>query len=407
MFKAISLGIFVLTLAVDSYAGGDGHGASRYKVEEIPNSNGDPNCNTALRTITSARRFNDRGFAVGSSECFVASGDPAFPYQDRGPRAFAWSRRAGSYDLPLLAGATTFALARDVNESNVAVGLEFGASIGFRAPLWPPDGGVTDALDPTACNFGSFGFARAEAINDFGSVAGNVRRFDESGTCSTLLALRRASGEEFLGPGGRPAAINKHEIVVGSGGVDPVKWSPAGGVVPLATLDGNVQFGSATDINDRNEVAGYIEHLNPDTQCSISTVAMVWDADGIRHDLPGLAGAPYAYTSGINKRGDVVGNAEFVDVCAGNFVPTSRAVVWQRGRIHDLNDLIPRRLGITLFSASDINSRGQILARGYRPAEPLKACPYLEFDPNTGEQVYNDTLRCPNTYAFLLTPVDH
>lgn len=407
MFKAVSLALFMLMLAVDSYAGDGGHRASRYKVEEIPNTNGDPNCNTAFRTVTSARRFNDRGFAVGSAQCFVASGDPAFPYQDRGPRAFAWSRRAGSYDLPMLAGETTFALARDVNESDVAVGFEFGESIGFRATLWPPEGGVTDAIDPTACNFGSFAFARAEAINDFGSVAGSVRRPDESGTCWTLWVLRRPSGEEILGPRGRPAAINKHEIVVGFGDVDPVKWSPAGGVVPLETLDGNVQFGAATDINDRNEVAGYIEQLDTDTLCSISTVAMRWDADGTRHDLPGLAGAPYAYTSGINNRGDVVGNAEFVDVCAGNFVPTSRAVVWRREKIHDLNDLIPRRLGITLFTASDINSRGQILAHGYRPAEPLRPCPYLEFDPNTGEQVYNDTPRCPNLYAFLLTPVDH
>ena len=46
----------------------------------------------------------------------------------------------------------------------------------------------------------------------------------------------------------------------------------------------------------------------------------------------------------------------------------------------------------------------EIGARGVRRGEPKSPCPFIDFDPVTGENFYNDSALCQNTYAFLLTP---
>ena len=58
---------------------------------------------------------------------------------------------------------------------------------------------------------------------------------------------------------------------------------------------------------------------------------------------------------------------------------------------------------MTLASANSINRRGQVLAFGYRNADPLVACPRFEFNPETGG--YLDVSRpCRKQRAFVLTP---
>jgi hypothetical protein len=46
-------------------------------------------------------------------------------------------------------------------------------------------------------------------------------------------------------------------------------------------------------------------------------------------------------------------------------------------------------------------------ARGSGAPAPRRAqapCPFIDFDPATGENFYNDSALCQNIYAFLLTP---
>ena len=84
----------------------------------------------------------------------------------------------------------------------------------------------------------------------------------------------------------------------------------------------------------------------------------------------------------------------------------SHAVIWKAARAVDLDSLTQKRFAreFHLQDAAAINDRGQILARGIRRGEPPAPCPQLEFDPQTGENVYNPTLTCQNLYSFLLTP---
>jgi hypothetical protein len=70
------------------------------------------------------------------------------------------------------------------------------------------------------------------------------------------------------------------------------------------------------------------------------------------------------------------------------------------------NSLVPKRFAreFHLETASAINDRGQIVARGIRRGEPRAPCPQIESDPETGENVYNPSVTCHNLYSFLLTP---
>lgn len=89
------------------------------------------------------------------------------------------------------------------------------------------------------------------------------------------------------------------------------------------------------------------------------------------------------------------------------FDPTqSRAVIWEGTRAVDLNSLVPKRFAreFQLSTVAAINDRGQIVARGVRRGEAKMPCPRVDFDFETGENVYNDSIFCQNEYAFLLTP---
>ncbi|MBD0345012.1 MAG: DUF3466 family protein [Coleofasciculus sp. Co-bin14] len=73
-------------------------------------------------------------------------------------------------------------------------------------------------------------------------------------------------------------------------------------------------------------------------------------------DLGTLNGAAsYAYA--INNLGKIVGYSTI-----GNSV--SRAVLWEKGSIKDLNSLIPSNSGWELNKARSINDKGQIVGSG-------------------------------------------
>ena len=77
-----------------------------------------------------------------------------------------------------------------------------------------------------------------------------------------------------------------------------------------------------------------------------------------------------------------------------------RATLWRDGRAFDLNNAIPSHPGVTLASANSINRRGQILAFGYRNADPLVICPRSMFDPVTQLPFFDVTQRCRYSAHF-------
>src|SRR5271169_4920663 len=104
-------------------------------------------------------------------------------------------------------------------------------------------------------------------------------------------------------------------------------------------------------INDHGQVVGYVQ--SPD---GTTFYAAVW-RDGARGPVTNLGALPgdfAAFATGINNRGQVVGN---------NFDSNfnwSHGFIWQDGVMTDLNTLISADSNLFVISASNINDRGQI-----------------------------------------------
>ncbi len=82
--------------------------------------------------------------------------------------------------------------------------------------------------------------------------------------------------------------------------------------------------------------------------------ACLWERDGTVVALGNL-GADPSFARAINNRGQVVGASRTVQGKAGG------AFLWQNGKMIGLNDLIPPDSGWVLVDATGINDRGQIV----------------------------------------------
>lgn len=136
-------------------------------------------------------------------------------------------------------------------------------------------------------------------------------------------------------------AINSRGDIVGhaetaSGEVHAVLWQN-GEPLDLGTLGGAMSF--ARDINDRGDVVGASE------TAAGRFAAFLW-SKGELTDLGRPPGAPVAWATAINNRGDVAGWAD---------LPSQRTTLWRRGTITVLPTLA--------FEAapSAINAKGQIV----------------------------------------------
>jgi len=82
--------------------------------------------------------------------------------------------------------------------------------------------------------------------------------------------------------------------------------------------------------------------------------AFIWTKSSGMQDLKTLPGDAISEATGINEQGQVVG------VSYGAGFSNPRAALWQKGKIVDLNTLIPAGSPLYLLSANDINDEGVI-----------------------------------------------
>ena len=71
----------------------------------------------------------------------------------------------------------------------------------------------------------------------------------------------------------------------------------------------------------------------------------------------GTLGGEFSFAEGVNEKGQAVGSAETKDEML-------HAVLWQNGKLTDLNTLLPSGSGWELILADGINDRGQIIGTG-------------------------------------------
>jgi probable HAF family extracellular repeat protein len=124
----------------------------------------------------------------------------------------------------------------------------------------------------------------------------------------------------------------------------------AGKMEQLPDLPGG-SFCSGQAINDRGVIAGSCDLVNGIAH------GVIW-RNGSVEDLGTLGDEDAPSTAlDINNQGDVVGTSE----AEGKLV----AFLWERGKMINLNKAIPPGSGWSLLVASRINSKGEILGRGY------------------------------------------
>jgi probable HAF family extracellular repeat protein len=205
----------------------------------------------------------------------------------------------------------------------------------------------------------------AEACPYFDGVVSPAVRWD-NGVPTTLGVL----------PGGcfsLPNAINSKGMFAGSadiGFIDPATGLPAihadflykGQILDLGTFGGSNSL--ANDVNERGQVVGGAENLEPDPwdfagitlglPSPTAWHAFLWQA-GVMRDL-GTLGGPSSFAVVINDRGQAVGFSFTTAVPnPSTGLPTLDPFLWDRGKMINLGTL-----GGTFGEAIAINNRGQV-----------------------------------------------
>jgi probable HAF family extracellular repeat protein len=278
------------------------------------------------------------------------------PPKNAGNHAVLW-KKEGPQDLGTLGGPASHGLG--INDAGHVVGFSSvggGPKPAIRAFLWV-DGKRTDlgAL-PGGSN------SRAADINNAGEIAGDA---DAPGAGARAVAWRNGRLRELPTLGGLSCAafaINNKGAIAGEAqlpgnrALHAVLWED-GSIKDLGTLGG--QFSTAQDLNDEGAVVGYSAISAESNRMH----AFVYEA-GRMTDLGTLPSANNSYALGINRRGEIVGQAELP---GGTGL---RAVIWLDDKLRDLNSLIPSDSGWTLLSARAINDGGIIVGTGLLKGEP-------------------------------------
>ncbi len=160
---------------------------------------------------------------------------------------------------------------------------------------------------------------------------------------------------------GAATEINDHDQVVGiSGRCDQavgrftahhaIMWDH-GKIVNLGTL-GGVAWNTPMAINWKGEVVGFSD-LAGDQNGTPNFHAFLWRKARGMIDLGTLPGDVYSEALGINGAGQIVGASY-----GANFA-TSRAFIWENGKMTDLNTLVHSG-SLYLLYANDINDKGVI-----------------------------------------------
>jgi probable HAF family extracellular repeat protein len=341
--------------------------------------------------------------------------------------AMEWSS-VGVSDLGSLGAARNCGNALAINDSGEIVGTSENGRldpatgvIQIRAVLWK---------DSEVKNLGTFGgnHSFASSINSRGQIVGFAldpipdpfSLFDfgigglTSGTQTRAFLWENGHLRDLDTLGGPDAwalFVNERGQVAGYSYIngtpnpstkvptqDPFLWTEERGMVDLGSLGGTSGF--PVGLNNRGQVIGvsnlagdqitdpflwdgeklidlYTDTIggNPISANALSDSGeivgggafpnRVFDAylwrRGIATDLGTLPGDCFSQAFVMNSRGQIAGNSATCDV------KLIRAVLWEDGKVFDLNTLIPRNSSLLLVESNAINDRGEIAGNGFPP----------------------------------------
>jgi probable HAF family extracellular repeat protein len=211
----------------------------------------------------------------------------------------------------------------------------------------------------------------AITINDLGQAAGysantmtgtRLAVIWQQGIVSALTPLPGGGGyDEALG-------INDKGQVVGWSGPFPgaehiAFWNTDGSVHDLGTLGGD--WGDGYKINNRGQVVG-----QSSTATNPNGDPFLWE-NGVLTDLGYPVGDVFGVAADINNHGQIVG----LSAADPSDWTTYHALLWENGRMINLQTKIPANSGWQLLWALGINDRGQIVGVGFHQSTGnLRAC---------------------------------
>jgi probable HAF family extracellular repeat protein len=284
-------------------------------------------------------------------------------------RAFLWTPSVANGTSGSMIILGTFggnlSLAQDINTSGQVTGYATQSDGSYRAFLYSQ--GVLTNLGTLGANF-SAGYG----INDAGQVTGgsyvnsggtsNEHAFlwtptIPNGSSGSMADLGTLGGDTSYA-----RAINGFGQVVGeaydaSGNFFAFLYSN-GTMQNLGTLGG--EWSQAYGINDAGQVVGQA-YLPGD----VGAHAFLWQ-NGIMTDLGALGGS-YSTAIAISPNGQYI--VGYANVLSGADI-VYHAFIYTRGRMVDLNSLIPANSGWVLNQANSINNAGQIVGFGTLNGKP-------------------------------------
>ena len=312
-------------------------------------------------SLVSASGISDSGAVVGSGETLV-SGQPDAEH------GFLWQAGTFSALADNTVGGSGSALA--INNAGLVVGFENTSpgNSGREASEWQD--GVMTILPQLPKLAGGASSSTAYSVNNSGKIVGDSSNSD---------------GQQ-------------HAVI----------WSN-GTVTDLGALNNFGNQSSASGINNAGQVIGWsaIDNIILPNG-GIALHAFSWSRSTGMADLGTLGGVYVdSYPFAINDLGQVVGVSSNLPL---HFVATppptlqpgeipidARAVLWQNGKILDLNTLLPAGSGWVLQFATGINDAGQIVGFGTDNGA------YTSFEltlPSSGPVVVNTA----SNQATLLAP---
>ncbi len=311
------------------------------------------------------------GYSI-TPELISNSGEiAALAIVDQSDTVALWQWNGAPVDLQTpTAGANAIVTVNALNASSVMVGTVTGLSI--SSPTVWQNGSAATLSDWSGDNLGS-----ALGLNDFGIVVGfslsrtiTLNPYATSygsdhalvwtnGTASLLSPLSGDSGAmaDSINDSGEVVGVSFSATAASDGSYlsHAVSWIN-GTVSALAPVSG-AQSSGAWFVNTAGDVAGEA------TFADGTSHAVLWH-NGVATDLGSLTGYSWSQPSAINDLGQVVGTASTNDSFDSTDGGVQHAVLWQNGKIVDLNSLLSANDGIVLQSALSVNDAGEILCYG-------------------------------------------
>jgi probable HAF family extracellular repeat protein len=263
-----------------------------------------------------AAAVNSRGQVVGLADNGVPD-DYSIVGLPTQTRAFRW-QSGTMQDLDTLPGGTD-AVALMVNEGGQIVGESYSAN-----SVPPPPNGTCRDYPLTLFGF----FWDNGKMVDLGTLGGS---------CTFTYALNNRG--QVVGQSALPGDQTSH----------PYIWERKR-MTDLGT------YGFASWLNDFGAVVGAAT-----PQGDQALIAFLWKRGAISN-LGTLPGNGCSAADAINSKGQIVGGSGF------NFAdcndPVEHAVLWESGKILDLNNFVPPGTDLTLNEAFFINDSGEISGLG-------------------------------------------